>query len=171
MNEGEHRNHKSRKRTSILVLMAWRRMMVNRHAAQHKSLSEDLEVYRHWSPESETYAPAYVLLQFIRQAWQLDEMVVVELFPCARSYQHVQVYYFTLRRDDEQIWMPVLANPVVLQLIKSYGLTVRRPESYCSTTHHEIACESCSDSCDRDHCTREGSSAWVCCCPGPIAKH
>ncbi len=87
-----------------------------------KSLRVD-NAFRHWSPESESYPPAEVLLQFIRLGWMLDELVAVETFYYA-GYRRSDIYHFTLSRGDETIEIPVLANPAVFRVVNSCNLTV-----------------------------------------------
>ncbi len=79
--------------------------------------------YRHWCPQSQTYAPADVLLQHLHIGWKLDDLVSVETFYCA-GQRRVDVYVFTLRRDEDWVKMPVVANPVVLNTVKNYNLTI-----------------------------------------------
>ncbi len=79
------------------------------------------EDYHHWSPISQPYAPAHVLLQYLREGWQIHERVLVEVSPCI-SQQCTEMYCFILIRDGVRITMPVLANPVVLRLAKERGL-------------------------------------------------
>ena len=89
---------------------------------------QDLRIYssyRHWDPESETYAPAVVLLQYLRLGWQLDRLVGVETYYCS-GYLRSDVYYFTLRSDAGSIEIPVLANPVVFKVVDSYDLNIVR---------------------------------------------
>ena len=81
--------------------------------------------YRHWSPTSQPYAPAHVLLQYLRYGWKADNTVFIKSFCCLGS-RSVAVYYFLLTWDAEQVWMPVLANPVVRRLIQESGLTLVR---------------------------------------------
>ncbi len=83
------------------------------------------DTYRHWSPESETYASADVLLQYLRRGWVLEKLVAVETVFHAAN-RHSNVFYFTLTHDDQTIEMPVLANPVVLDLMRRYKLTTLR---------------------------------------------
>ena len=85
----------------------------------------DEDRYRHWSPDSQTYAPADVLLNYIRQGWQLDSRAAVETFFYA-GYRRVDVFYFTLRDGDVVVEMPVLANPAVSRLVEQNKLTVLR---------------------------------------------
>src|SRR5579859_506437 len=85
----------------------------------------DEENYRHWSPSSQTYAPADVLVRYLRTGWSLDPMAAVETFFYA-GYRRVDVYYFTLRNADQTLEMPVLGNPAVRRLLEEHKLTVLR---------------------------------------------
>ncbi len=83
------------------------------------------DTYRHWSPESEPYASADVLIQYLRMGWVLDKLVAVETI-YHTAHRRSNVYYFTLHRDEQTVEMPVLANPVVLDLLKRNRLTTLR---------------------------------------------
>lgn len=78
---------------------------------------------RHWSPESEKYAPADVLLAHLRIGWQVEKAVFVEAIHHAHHCCW-QVFHFTLRREDKTLCMPVLATPAVFHVIGEYKLTV-----------------------------------------------
>lgn len=84
--------------------------------------------YRHWSRESQTYAPADVLMRYLRSGWELDKLAAVESFWHA-GVRRVEVYYFTLLNGEERVEMPVLANPAVFRLIEESQLTVIRVNS------------------------------------------
>jgi hypothetical protein len=103
-------------------------------ATTHVDISQcETSAYRHWSPESELYAPADVLLQHLRQGWKLDKLVAVETVyysGCRRS----DIFYFTLQRGAATVEMPVLANPVVFDLIEAHGLTLLR----INVERHEV---------------------------------
>ena len=79
----------------------------------------------HWSQESQTYAAAATLLEYLRQDWQLDPLIAVESF-FHHGGRHVDVYYFTLNKNGHQIEMPVLANPAVFRLVAHRNLQVER---------------------------------------------
>ncbi len=81
--------------------------------------------YHYWSPRSQTYAPANVLMHYLQRGWRLDPLAAVESFWHA-GVRRVDVYYFTLLNSDERIEMPVLANPAVFRLIEEHQLTVIR---------------------------------------------
>ena len=85
----------------------------------------DDDSYRHWSPNSQTYAPADVLVRHLRTGWTLDTIAAVETFFYA-GYRRVDVYYFTLRNGEASLEMPVLGNPAVRRLIEERKLTVVR---------------------------------------------
>jgi hypothetical protein len=88
-------------------------------------LIEDRGEYRHWAPDSQAYAPADVLQQYLRSGWELDTLAAVETFYMA-GYRRSDIYYFTLKRNTEYIEMPVLANPVVFRIIQEHKLNVLR---------------------------------------------
>ena len=83
------------------------------------------DTYRHWSPESEPYASGDVLIQYLRMGWVLDKLVAVETV-YHTAHRRSNVYYFTLQLDDQTLEMPVLSNPVVLDLMKRNKLTTLR---------------------------------------------
>jgi hypothetical protein len=84
---------------------------------------EDRE--RHWSPESQPYAPADVLLNYLHSGWSLETLASVETFYYA-GYRRVDIVHFTLRNGDSILEMPVLSNPAVTRLLEERGMTVLR---------------------------------------------
>src|SRR5437660_12459 len=86
-----------------------------REKVRHFAALRDDGTYRHWSPDSEVYAPAIILQQYLREGWQPEELVAVETFYHA-GYRHSDIYFFTLRHDGDAIEIPVLANPTVLKV-------------------------------------------------------
>jgi hypothetical protein len=79
--------------------------------------------FRHWSAESQEYAPSDALLSYLSEGWKLDKFIAVETFYYS-GYRRVDVVHFTLRRDQQSFAMPVLANPMVNRLIDYYELTI-----------------------------------------------
>jgi len=78
---------------------------------------------RHWSPTSQWYAPADILLQYLRNGWWLDKEVEICIHRCG-SCRHVEMYHFTLHHAEKQtLRVPVLANPVVRKMVHQYRLT------------------------------------------------
>lgn len=124
---------------AVPLLMAPRSVAVNRPPQvsalrQDRSLlpSETLddEDVRHWSPQSQVYASADVLAQYLRLGWQVNAEVIVRSYGCV-SRQRVEVYHFSLTNGSERVVMPVVANPVVVKLVQELGLaTVRVSMSY-----------------------------------------
>jgi hypothetical protein len=80
------------------------------------------EKFRHWSAESQEYAPSDALLSYITEGWILDKLIAVETFYYS-GYRRVDVVHFTLHREGLTFEMPVLANPMVNRLIDYYDLT------------------------------------------------
>ena len=80
---------------------------------------------RHWALTSETYAPAHILLQYIRDGWVLQDNVYVQLSHCF-SGRCVEIFSFRLDHGCESILMPIIANPAVLRTIIERGLIVVR---------------------------------------------
>jgi hypothetical protein len=90
----------------------------------HSTHFEDDRV-RHWSPESQPYAPADVLLNYLQSGWLLESLASVETFYYA-GYRRVDIVHFTLRSGDSILEMPVLANPAVTRLLEERSMTVLR---------------------------------------------
>lgn len=95
---------------------------VDRREAAWKDLVWD-EDYRHWSPESQLYAPAEVLLQYLRCGWTLSKTVGVKTVCCV-SRRYIRIYSFGISNGTERKCIPVVSNPPALNLIRDYGLTV-----------------------------------------------
>ncbi len=85
----------------------------------------DDDVHRHWSADSEPYAPADILLQYLKNGWNLEKLVAVETVYYA-GYRRSDIYYFTLERDGQSVEMPVLANPAVFKVLEQNRLTTLR---------------------------------------------
>lgn len=75
---------------------------------------------RHWSPASQWYAPVDILLQYLRNGWELDREVEIRVHRCT-SHRHVEIYRFTLNHAEKKsLRMPVVANPVVRKIVHQY---------------------------------------------------
>lgn len=88
--------------------------------------------YRHWSPTSQPFTSAEVLLQHLRDGWQLQDRVTVRTFPCF-SRRCVRLYTFLVLLDNRHSTIPVLENPVVLRLIYQHGLKLVNFTVDCDT--------------------------------------
>ena len=73
--------------------------------------------HRHWSPDSQVYAPGDVLMHLIRDGWQVYGKVFVQTYCCV-SRRHTQVYHFVLIHNDEHLDLHVVANPAVRRLVQ-----------------------------------------------------
>ena len=78
---------------------------------------------RHWSPSSQHYAPADVLLQFLADNWQLSPVIGLEEHWHA-GVRRVDIYHFELAKGDRTMVVPVHSNPIVRRLIEERGLRI-----------------------------------------------
>lgn len=132
---------------------------------------DDDSVKRHWSPQSEEYAPVEVLQVYLTDGWLLDKQASVELFLCNNRCTHI--YYFKLRLEDVELWMPVLENPVVLHLITVHQITVNQANPRCCTSNKVRHCTACSTAQNPNngeahcwnHCECTNHATRLCCCP------
>jgi len=76
---------------------------------------------RHWSPSSQPFASAEILLKYLREGWQLERTVAVQMFQCV-SRRCVRLYYFSALHDDQSLTIPVVENPIVLRVIRENHL-------------------------------------------------
>lgn len=78
---------------------------------------------KHWSRESQPFAPAEILINRLENGWSLNQVVH------AKTHQYgggrtIQIYFFTICLNGETIELPVQANPVMRRLIAEHKLTV-----------------------------------------------
>src|SRR5258706_780022 len=99
--------------------------MADRSTQTSNRANLDTDRPRHWSPDSQTYAPADVLMRYLNDGWELDSLAAVETFYYA-GYRRVDIFYFTLKLDGKVVEMPLLANPVTHRLVEERKLTVLR---------------------------------------------
>jgi len=78
---------------------------------------------RHWSPTSQAYAPADVLLQFLNEGWELSPVIGLEEHWHA-GVRRVDIYHFELTKGDRTLPVPVHINPIVRRLIEERGLKI-----------------------------------------------
>ncbi len=78
---------------------------------------------RHWSPSSQAYAPADVLLQYLVEDWVMSPVVGLEEHYHA-GVRRVDVYHFELMKEEQVQVLPVQSNPVVRRLIHQYQLKI-----------------------------------------------
>jgi len=92
-------------------------------SAREIEIDED---YRHWSPASQPYTTAEVLLQYLRCGWECMNQVTVKTSRCVSS-RCVELYSFEIYKEHERLCVSVVSNPVILRLIHERGLIV----TYC----------------------------------------
>jgi hypothetical protein len=82
-----------------------------------------LDTRRHWSPSSQAYAPADVLMRYLAEGWQLSPIVGLEEHWHA-GVRRVDVYHFEVSQEEETMVLPVQSNPVVRRLLRDYSLRI-----------------------------------------------
>ncbi len=78
---------------------------------------------RHWSRQSQPIAPVEILVERIRDGWELDTLVKCQTYEYGPG-RSVNVYHFTLTNNEETLQLPVHANPIVRRLIRERQLHV-----------------------------------------------
>jgi hypothetical protein len=78
---------------------------------------------RHWSPSSQTYAPADVLIQYLADGWTISPVVGLEEHWHA-GVRRVDVYHFELTKEEQVQILPVQSNPIVRRLMNERQLKV-----------------------------------------------
>ena len=82
-----------------------------------------IDTRRHWSPSSQAYAPADVLLRYLAEGWTVSPIVGLEEHWHA-GVRRVDVYHFELSKDNQSLVLPVQSNPVVRRLLNERQLRV-----------------------------------------------
>lgn len=88
---------------------------------------------QHWHPTSEQFAGADNLITAVNEGWEFDETVILRPHWYA-GQRRVDVFYFTLTRNDEQMTMPVINNPYVERLIATHHIKVVEKDQKESST-------------------------------------
>ena len=78
---------------------------------------------RHWSPSSQAYAPADVLIQYLADGWTISPVVGLEEHWHA-GVRRVDVYHFELTKEEQVQILPVQSNPIVRRLMNQRQLKV-----------------------------------------------
>ena len=78
---------------------------------------------RHWSPTSQHYAPADVLLQFLNEGWQLSPVIGLEEHWHA-GVRRVDIYHCELIKGERTMVVPVNSNPIVRRMIEERQLKI-----------------------------------------------
>lgn len=83
---------------------------------------------QHWSYSSERFAGGDHLLTALSRGWEIEETVLLKRHWFA-GMRCIEVFNFTIQRDDIVATMPVVSNPYVYRFIKNHALTVVEEES------------------------------------------
>lgn len=67
---------------------------------------------KHWCPRSEKFSGVDALLTAMDRGWQVSEVVYLEEHWHAGS-RRVAIYHFSLKRDSDNMTMPVIHNPAL----------------------------------------------------------
>jgi hypothetical protein len=78
---------------------------------------------KHWSRESQPFAPAEILINHLENGWSLNQIVHVKTHQYGGG-RTIQIYFFTICWNGESIELPVQANPVIRRLIVERKLNV-----------------------------------------------
>ena len=71
---------------------------------------------QHWSYSSEHYAGGDNLLTAIARGWEIDEVVKLRRHWFA-GMRCIEIFHFTIRRDDVVADMAVLGNPYIYRYL------------------------------------------------------
>lgn len=74
---------------------------------------------QHWSYSSERYAGGDNLLTAIARGWSIDRKVVLRRHWFA-GMRCIEIYHFTIRRDEVVADMAVVGNPYVQRYLASH---------------------------------------------------
>lgn len=78
---------------------------------------------QHWSYSSEKFAGGDNLLTALSRGWEIDETVHLKRHWFA-GMRCIEIYHFTIIRDDRTIDMAVVNNPYVNRFIQTHNLIV-----------------------------------------------
>jgi hypothetical protein len=82
-----------------------------------------IDTRRHWSPSSQAYAPADVLVRYIAEGWAISPIVGLEEHWHA-GVRRVEIYHFELFKEAQSQVLPVQSNPVVRRLLHDRQLRI-----------------------------------------------
>jgi hypothetical protein len=81
------------------------------------------DVYRYWSPGCEAYAGGDCLLSVLREDWEV--IAVYREDHWLSGARLVVVMHFDLRKGDDTMHMPVVANPFIRRFIYQESVPVK----------------------------------------------
>lgn len=97
--------------------------MLNRRPSFLEMELRSTDTRRHWSPSSQLYAPADVLIQFITDNWELSPVIGLEEHWHA-GVRRVDIFHFELTKGERTMVVPVHSNPIVRRLIEEHELKI-----------------------------------------------
>ena len=75
---------------------------------------------QHWSYSSERYAGSDNLLTAIARGWEIDDQVKLRRHWFA-GMRCIEIFHFTIRREDVVTDMAVLGNPYIYRYLASHS--------------------------------------------------
>jgi hypothetical protein len=100
--------------------------MINRN--RNKNISnyhaQYMAVLQHWSEESEKFAGADALITALSDGWEFGRDVEVERYHFSGN-RSIRVYNIPLKRDHDEVVMPVIDNPYLTRMLSTEKLNVR----------------------------------------------
>lgn len=82
---------------------------------------------QNWSFSSEKFAGGDNLLTAISRGWEIDERVHLKRHWFA-GMRSIEIFHFTIQRDDITVDMPVVGNPYVYRFILEHNIEVIEDE-------------------------------------------
>lgn len=82
---------------------------------------------QHWSYSSERFAGGDNLLTALSRGWEIEETVHLKRHWFA-GMRGIEIFHFTIQRDDITQTMAVVSNPYVYRFIKTHNLEVVEDE-------------------------------------------
>ncbi len=94
--------------------------MLDRAIAKMIPTLHDFPSQRHWSPQSQRYAPGDVLLAYFQNGWTLlDPSAEIERVAHAGPHT-ANVFLFRLTDGVTVVEMPVVASPRVCKIVEDH---------------------------------------------------
>ena len=82
---------------------------------------------QHWSYSSERFAGGDNLLTALSRGWEIEEKVQLKRHWFA-GMRCIEIFHFTIQRDDKTVDMPVVGNPYVYRFVKTHNLEIIEDE-------------------------------------------
>ncbi|MBK8134755.1 MAG: hypothetical protein KA401_00295 [Anaerolineae bacterium] len=95
--------------------------MIGRNPSNYHA--EYMDVYQHWSPDTEKFGGGDSLITAIMMGWELKQTIYME-YKHFGGNRRVRVYHCRLTNDNQEIEMPVVHNPYVNRLIRQMQLVI-----------------------------------------------